>query len=227
MNGGTVDNSGIDVESMYTSQHLLLSPAASHWVRPRGTDLRYRHPPTSRGSGGNHNNELRFSSTDDSSFYTRSNVNTLKKSKKSKKMNQNDGNENRKQKGRRQLGGGATVAEDFNEEAAAKRFQRLIESDGGRQIRIESDDVGSNGRLSSELSKSGIRRMSLGDVSEMSSLESKSPTKKISIYTTTTQQGGQKNQAVDSKKNLLRAQLSSVSVGGIFSTSPTNSMVSI
>ena len=68
--------------------------------------------------------------------------------------------------------------------------------------------------------------MSLGDVSEMSSLESKSPTKKISIYTTTTQQG-QKNQAVDSKKNLLRAQLSSVSVGGIFSTSPTNSMVSI
>ena len=68
--------------------------------------------------------------------------------------------------------------------------------------------------------------MSLGDVSEMSSLESKSPTKKISIYTTTSQ-GGQKNQAVDSKKNLLRAQLSSVSVGGIFSTSPTNSMVSI
>ena len=153
MNGGTVDNSGIDVESMYTSQHLLLSPAASHWVRPRGTDLRYRHPPTSRGSGGNHNNELRFSSTDDSSFYTRSNVNTLKKSKKSKKMNQNDGNENRKQKGRRQLGGGATVAEDFNEEAAAKRFQRLIESDGGRQIRVESDDVGSNGRLSGKYSK--------------------------------------------------------------------------
>ena len=68
-------------------------------------------------------------------------------------MNQNDGNENRKQKGRRQLGGGATVAEDFNEEAAAKRFQRLIESDGGRQIRIESDDVGSNGRLSGKYSK--------------------------------------------------------------------------
>ena len=100
--GGAGEN---DIENLYDQQHLLLlSPAASHWVQPR-QEFAYRNPP--RGS------TLKGATTDDRVFYNRYN----RKSKKNRKRSDED-----RIRARRALGGGMTVAADFNEEAVVRSF---------------------------------------------------------------------------------------------------------
>ena len=94
-----------DIENLYDQQHLLLlSPAASHWVQPR-QEFAYRNPP--RGS------TLKGSTTDDCVFYNRYD----RKSNKNRKRSDED-----RIRARRALGGGMTVAADFNEEAVVRSF---------------------------------------------------------------------------------------------------------
>jgi hypothetical protein len=124
--GLSSSSTSANADSLYDSQHLLLSPAASHWVKPRGTEmsLRYHNPPT-RSGGGNYS--VGGGSTDDSIFYRRSgtsgsgSTNTnLRTTNKIGGGSQTKLNGHRKRGGRRPLGGGVTVAENFNEEAAVR-----------------------------------------------------------------------------------------------------------
>ena len=232
-NGTTID------ENIYKnnfSSHLLLSPAASHWVQPRNnnTSVKYHHPPL---------NKMNESCTDDHMFYSRG------RKKRESYSSQ------RRQK-RRGLGGGKTITEDFNEEAAvsalvallfllgnvnsltfmdflliflqAKRFQRLIEP-----------DVISTSRSYSVSSLNSINRISLDfgpledDLNSRTGHRSKSIAQPI-ITNNKSNKSNNNNNSSSSNNNSnnsnsktalsLRGQLSSVSVGGIFSTSPTNSM---
>jgi hypothetical protein len=105
---GGIYNSTVIDESIYkgssagrSTEQLLLSPAASHWVKPRNTPLEYQHPPRNRL------NQHIGSSTDDSLFYSRGAAGKKRSRPGMKRSLQ-----------RRALGSGKTITEDFNEEAA-------------------------------------------------------------------------------------------------------------